>query len=112
MVQTKTKTSKTVQEDTQEVPAEVNEQSAKVSEEACCLLGEIDSILEEAAQAEPEWDAATAPKPMWSQDFGDAYRTAMNLGDNDAMKGLRNEYHKRLNEWYAVRGLTRDRCIC
>lgn len=132
MVQ-KTKTASKAVEDTQEeVPTQVNEQSAKVSEETCCLLSEIDSILEEAATVEeivePEWDAASAPQPDWERDYKARWEDLIDAGQYTAGYALMDEFDARKKEWYEERGLSydeeehtvnrrlsrraRDRCVC
>lgn len=115
MVQ-KTKTASKAVEDTQdEVPAEVNEQSAKVSEEACCLLSEIDSILEDVAKEEPvaeEWDAATAEQPDWDRDYEAKYRELYAAGKINEAYDVEDEYAERLAAWFDYRGISNDRCVC
>lgn len=113
----RTKQSTTSETQTEEeVPTEVNEQSAKVSEDACCLIAEIDSILEDCAkEKEPEpvpevaewdpWDALPdEPKP-WDDKY---WNNESNSMDHAAFEADSNDYLQKALEWHDVRGLEFD----
>lgn len=117
--QTKTRT-KAEEAEANEVPTEVNETSAQVMEDACCLVKEIDALLEEAATVtpppEPEWDPAMSDQPS-RRKYAAKHDALMQQGKYDEAQALWAEFMTRTDQWYEARGITtstafEDTCTC
>ena len=115
MVQATKKASTSATETQEEVPTEVNEQSKQVSEDACCVLADIDSLLDEVV--EPvlnEWDQEYDPNG--SRPNRDAWEAEWNrldgMSDYIGSTDLWREFRRRDKQWHAVRGLDYNSCVC
>lgn len=108
LMQQQVKRQSTAEVEVEEVPTEINEQSVEASEDACCVLAEIDELLKEIDEPE-EWDAETAPKPDWDREYLERYGEAQTWAERGA---LVEEYRTRMQEWHDVRGLSYRACTC
>lgn len=114
MVQ-KTKSTTDRVEETQEIPTQTSERSKQVSEDACCVLGDIDSLLDEVVEpALEEWEQEYDPngnrpdRGKWLKH----YRFLFLQGQEDAAYKHWGEYKRRERQWHDVRGLEWNSCVC
>lgn len=112
MQKTKTTDKQEHTETTEEVPSEVNEQSAQVSEDAACCLADIDALLEECKAENVELtdqQIVDAGFPDAFEDFGYHYTLKNDEWQYD-------EYHAAVARfeaaYLAIHGVEYDPCVC